>query len=425
MAEVPREAVEFARMAVRAFHPPEFVVAVDGVLRTNNYCSHNELAQRLKLAPKDLRITMVKLVTARLMKSEKRIQKKINIMDDRRSTRTVNTEFWYVPLPEVIDAFVYRVHRISSELDSVIAKSAADRMYVCKLCQFEYTLIEASSQMFRCHRYGVSMTRRPTECGGDIIEQDNSAERTDTESLKRRFEAQLKPLRERAEKCAALKIPAHPLEGADEDTWGALVPETIGAKGERVNEDGFTPAMAAQMDGTAAEKERVRKPAVVEPAPEDDDAPIPEKPSWFQEGGAGDDDNDADWDEEGTQKTRLQVTSGTAASFGDAEDAKSYYAQFLAATEGGDGTENRKDGKAVEADILDEDLAVNVEEEVTAEENNDSVEAFVKVAGRTVKLSDVTTDMQEEMTPDEFEAYFALVKEKGGDDEDDDDEEYE
>lgn len=431
MAEVPREAVEFARMAVRAFHPPEFVVAVDGVLRANNYCAHNDLAQRLKLAPKDLRITMVKLVSARLMKSEKRIQKKINVMDERRSTRTVNTEFWYVPLPEVIDAFIYRVHRISNELDSTIIKSTADRVYVCKRCQYEYSELDAVSRMFKCDRYGVPVTRRPTECNGDIVEQDNSAEKKDTESLKRRFETQLKPLRERAEKSAALNIPAHPLQGADEDTWGALVPETIGAKGERVNEDGFTPAMAAQMDGLSTGIEKERKPSIIEPTPEDDDTPIPEKPSWFQDVGAGDDDNDGDWDDEGTQQTTLQNNAGTAASFGDVEDAKSYYAQFLAVAEGGNDDAGEQEDKAVESGA-DIDIDVENEEEmekrdeIIEEENGEPVEeVIVKVGGRNVKLSEVTEEMQEEMTPDEFQTYFSLAKANVGDDDDDDDEEYE
>ena len=434
MAEVPREAVEFARMAVRAFHPPEYVAAVDGVLRANNYCSHSELAQRLKLAPKDLRITMVKLVAARLMKSEKRAQKKINVMDERRSTRTVSTEFWYVPLPEVIDAFVYRVHRISNELESMIIKSTADRVYVCNRCGYQYAELDAVSRMFKCDRYGVSMTRRPTECRGDIVEQDNSAEKTDTESLKRRFEEQLKPLRERAEKCAPLNIPAHPLQGADEDTWGALVPETIGAKGERVNEDGFTPAIAAQLDGMAGEKEKERRPTIVEPVPEEDDTPIPEKPSWFQEAGAVDDDNDGDWDEEATQQITLQNTAGTAASFGDLEDAKSYYAQFLATTEGGESGTGEQDKNIEEAETVDPEVSNNAEnreevekiEEVDTEENREGVEEVtVKVAGRSVKLSEVTEDMQEEMTPEEFQTYFALAKANVGDDDDDDEEDYE
>ncbi len=95
-------------------------MALDGVLRGNNYCAHNDLAHRLKIAPKELRVTLVKMAHARLVKCEKRVQKRINFRDERRPSRSVNTEFWFVPLREVVDAFTFRVHMISAELDRVL-----------------------------------------------------------------------------------------------------------------------------------------------------------------------------------------------------------------------------------------------------------------------------------------------------------------
>lgn len=445
MTEVPPEAVEFARMLVRAFYPAEAVVALDGVLRANNYCAHNDLAHRLKMPPKELRSVLVKMMHSRLMKSEKRQQRRININDDRRATRTVSTEFWYVPLREVVDAFVYRMHKITSELEAAMVAHGATRTYRCTRCRAPYAEVDLVSRVgdngFICDRFGVGTGRRPGLCGGLIEEEDNTVAKKETEALKRRMEVQLKPLRERAEKCMRLTIPAHPLDGADEETWGALVPETIGVHGEKVDEDGFTPEMVAQLNAASGKvpvQDNSQLTPLVPLVPADDE-PVIEKPSWFKDNTAADEDNDDDWDEEGAQQNMLKTANGTAASFGGAEDSKSYYEQFLraaggmeeeksvakkepaaskvAATNAEKSTTSGSQAKSGDVVTADDRGAAGHQGETEAKAATEEV--CVTVAGRKVKLSEVTEDMYEEMTAEEYQAYFALAK-IGGDDEDED-----
>lgn len=442
MAEVPAEAVEFARVLVRAFYPPDYVVACDGVLRRNNYVAHGQLASQLKIAPKELRITLVKMVQARLMKSEKRQQKRVNVMEDRRASRTVSTEFWYVPLREVVDAFVYRMDRITLTLNSTAASHATNRLHRCQRCGWEYKEIDLVSRItedgFICDRYGVTVGRRPTECGGCIKEEDTTVIQQQSETLHRSFTTQLKPLCERARSCMQLSIPAHPLDGADDATWGALVPETIGLHGEVVDEDGLTPEMAARMGKTpTVKREELRKPLPIPVKPLDNDTPIPEKPSWFKEKGTKDEDNDDDWDDETTRQNVLMNANGTAASFGGEADANTYYQQFLRAAGGlgeqaGQSEAVQDKAKAVANDASQHNKYIDSKSEnvdAVPEEDEDAPadtgadDVFVKVAGRSVRMSEVTEEMQEEMTPEEFKEFHALGQ-RGGDD-DDDDEDYE
>lgn len=57
------------------------------------------------------------MVPARLMQSDNRTQKKGNILDDRGRSRTLTSEFRYVPLGSVFETFLYRVHKITKGID--------------------------------------------------------------------------------------------------------------------------------------------------------------------------------------------------------------------------------------------------------------------------------------------------------------------
>lgn len=439
--EVPKEAVEFARLLVRVFHGHDSVVAMDGVLRSNNYVSHNDLANRLKLGPKELRVVMVKLQNARLMKLEKRNQKHINVLDERRSSRSVQTEFWYVPLREMIDAFIYRVHHISNSLEAKLIQSQENRRYVCMRCKYEYSDLDVVSRMdentgqFLCDVFGTVMGRRPRVCGGIIKEQDMNEERKNVEALKRKFDADLKPLRERAEKLATMSIPAHPLDGADAETWNVLAPETVDESAEGYGADGHGNASRQASIPAIQSGEKEKSTQVAAPPP--DDEPIPEKPSWFKEGGGGDDDED-DWDQEAPQKNLLNNSTGTASKF-NLVDSEAYIRQYMAAmgeTEEGNAEmnidmleeenpieENLDNEKPMEVESSgDIKEAIGAAYPSTTEPEAATEEVYVKVAGRSVKLSEVTEDMEGEMTPEEFKAYFAIARNQ--DDEDDDDDEF-
>lgn len=419
MSEVPREAVEFARTLVRAFYPAEYVILLDAVLRKNNYVSHGELAHTLRMQPKDMRQILVRMVTARIMRSEKRQQKKINREDGR--FRMVNTEFWFVPLTEMIDAFTYRVHVMSSEIERRRNNELAAQKYICASCKTEYQLVEivawpVRGGLFVCEKMGVREDRRPLPCRGLIKEQDNSQQIREFERLQKLIDDELRPLRERAAYCATLDIPAHPLDGADEKTWGERVPETIGMNGEKVDEEGLTDQMKSDVDGV----KRVQM-AIVEPEMKKDptDDFIPEKPSWFKD--SRDEDDDA-WDAD--ENHNLDNKTGTAASFGKEEDEKAYYERYLKEIGG---------ASASEVQVVEEKQKPDVVEVVDVDGGNKKVEAkqddatdmedpTVSVAGRKMKLSEVSAEMEEQMSAEEYKAYYALAQGGGGGGDDEDDE---
>ncbi len=272
------------------------------------------------------------------------------------------------------------------------------------------------------------------------MEENNTTQLKETEALKRRLDEQLQPLRERAEKCMRLSIPAHPLQDADVETWGDIVPENIGIHGEKVDEHGFTPEIAAEIQGlkeSQEEKEKAKEATavVVGNEPKEDDAPIPDKPTWFKDSSAVDEDADDDWDDESAQQNVLKNTTGTAATFGDAGDAKSYYEHFLRQAGGVVEEAPGTAGEATSKDAVgteNDDTVANVAGENNAGEKlverpvqaetsaMPEAEVFVMVGGKSVKMSEVTEEMKEEMTAEEYEAYFALAR--TGDDDDDDDE---
>lgn len=456
MAQVPREAVEFTRMVVRAFYPPEFVVLTDAVLRHNNYCAHHDLARRLRIQPKELRQMLVRMVHARLMCNEKRQQKRINLKDERRPTRTVNTEFWYVPLAEIVDVFSYRVHKLSKEFETRRANELAQQKYVCSNCKTAYALLEILSEMtpngdFICVKMGVRPDRRPRPCGGIIREEDNTTQVRETERIIQKLEKELRPLRARADQCSRMEIPAHPLDGADEKTWGEIVPETVGIHGEAVDEEGLDKELSSKLNDKDDDKGDAipgLDQSLAIPGPAKDDGVIPERPSWFKDSNRDADDMEDDWvDEHGVGQNVLNSKTGTAASFAEEDDEK-YYERYLkelgepvvpsVSAKPPSGRKRAASGVPLSAPVAEPDVIV-LEDEPAAQTQptraaasaapkeapagDDLGDAVVYVAGKQMKLSEVTEDMTEKMTADEYEAYYALAQggTGGGDDDDDDD----
>jgi transcription initiation factor IIE alpha subunit len=462
MADVPAEAVEFARMAVRAFYPVEYAVVADGVLRRNNFCSHADLAAQLRMRPKELRQILSRMVSARLMCSEKYQQKRINYKDERQPSRIVQTEYWHVPLPQLIDAFQFRVDTIARGLDEQIRLESEQDMYMCQGCEQRYKLVDIVQNVdpatgrFFCD--AILLNRR--SCNSEIKEEDNSSRLKETESFKKHFEDDLRPLRSLAERCNALKIPVHPLEGADEETWARYVPEMIGVRGEIVNAEGLDAKMVDELnDGGGASE----APGIVIFGPGanggGDSAVIPDRPSWFKASSKDNDEDDDDWeDNDGAAGAEAsQPAFGTGAMFGGGKDtdAKSYLDSYMEAL-GGDTGENDGDGAVkdsapksmsetgllgsgsaadatrgndgpaeIRGDVRDSKPSA-ASEVAVAEPNDEAGEAgqqFVFVKGVKLPLSEITEELAEEMTQEEFQQYCEISN--GGDDNDDDDVEFE
>lgn len=352
------------------------------------------------------------------MRNEKRQQKRINFKDDRRPSRTVNTEFWYVPLSEVVDAFSYRVHVISKEVEAKRSNELAQQKYKCNRCRTEYALLEILSEMtdtneFQCTKMGVRPDRRPFPCGGIIEEEDNSEQIKETERIRQKLDDELRELRTRAAECSKMDIPPHPLHGADEETWGEIVPETVGIHGEAVDEEGLTNEQAAQLNPKPEAADPIPGIDRLSPKEQVDDAFIPEKPSWFKETSNGDDAED-DWvDEQGGQNV-LNSKTGTAASFFAEEDEKMYYERYLQEIGGGggDAATNGKVKAAKTASRAKKATTTGSSEKIDDSGNDD---VMVSVAGKKYKLSEVSDEMAEQhMTEEEYKAYFALAQKGSG-----------
>lgn len=427
MAEVPREAVEFARLLVRAFYPPEFIVLTDAVLRQNNYIAHHDLARRLSMQSKELRQILVRMVQARIMLNEKRTQKRINYRDERRPARMISTEFWFVPLAHMIDAFTYRIHVIDKDIEERRQNELARQKYVCVRCRTEYQLLEILAYTtdhgeFQCPKMGVRPDRLPLPCKGIIKERDNSAQIKGTERLKHLMDVELGPLRERAFECSSLKIPVHPLLEADVETWGERVPETVGVFGEKVDEEGMSTALKVDVDG-AAEKvvEEVEKEVV-------DNVPVPDKPEWFKERGA--DEEEEAWDH--PEQHVLHNTTGTAASFEKDGDEEAYAKWYLEGIAGGSTKPVLPSKSSTPVDVLSRSnggtnptAQADVKASNAKESEDKLQDVMVSVGGKQVKLSEVTEEMKNSMTNVEYKAYFALANQNEGGGMDDDDDEFE
>lgn len=467
MAQVPPEAVEFARMLTRAFYPIEYAVVVDGVLRKNNFCSHADLSFSLRMQPKELRQVLTRMVTSRLMCNDKLKQRRINYKDDKRPSRIVQTEFWYVPLQDMIDAFQFRVDKISRELDEKIRKEREQDLYQCLSCGKRYKLVDIVGNVdeegnFYCD--AITDTRR--DCGGLIKEEDNSSRLKETENFKKRFEEELQPLRALAVRCVGVSIPNHPLEGADKETWDLYVPETIGLRGEVVDAEGLNSELAAEVNGPQADTAIVDFQSNAGGSLGGEATVIPDRPDWFKDGSKGDDDDDDDWEDNENMAASgsgpgVGPTFGTGAMLGaeNEADAKSYvdsYMKVLAGDggvpesddavakpekDGGEGAgadpdasqaptgvgseragkegDDAEDMAAAKPDGTDtQDVAAEA-----AEEADPALDVSVTVKGEVYKLRDVTQDLVEQMTQEEFQQYCEVRP--MGDDDDDDDIEFE
>lgn len=421
MAEVPSEVVEFTRMLVRAFYPGEFVVLTDAVLRLNNYVTHQRLAQKLGLQPKELRQMLMRMVDAHLMCKEKRDLMRVNRHENK--TRSVPTDFWYVPLHKILDVFLYRVHRITTDIETKLSNEHQRQKHVCSRCGTEYTLLEILSSMredgeFICERIGVRPDRRPQPCGGLIKEHDNSAQVKHMERMKQRLQHELRELRERAIICSALHIPRHPLENVDEKTWAEIVPEMVGMRGERVDVDGV------EITDDAPDKQAVDAKVInslaTDKKPDVPDDFVPEKPEWFKDNSNVD--RDDDWDFE--QENFVSVEKGTGATF-NADDEKAYLEKYLSDI-GGTGMTGSVNNVEQANLSATGDSAAKVRQDretktdESPEQNADDI--YVSVAGKKVKLSEVTEEMTEAMAADEYKAYFAIAQQSIGGDDDDGDE---
>jgi transcription initiation factor IIE alpha subunit len=418
MAEVPREAVEFARMAVRAFYPIEFAVIADGVLRNNNFCAHSTLAHVLRMKPKELRQILTRMVASRLMCCEKRQQKRINYKDEKRPSRVVNTEFWYVPLVELLDAFQFRVDIITKDLDMRIKKESELDRYQCQICKHRYKLVDICANFdpelnaFICDSMGPNRNI----CNGIVKEEDNRSVLKETESFKTKFEDELRPMRELATACNGMKIPAHPLEGADEETWALYVPETIGVHGEVVDEEGLTSEIAAEVNGRDPGADGVDSKLdgqiPMDAAGAEASGAIPERPDWFKEPNKDAEDMDDDWEEErdgvaGSSKPAF----GTGHMFGESNvDAQSYLRSMLVPeisttdTDRNGAGSNDADQRGVAATVNIEDGDERNLDKVDDVASRNVENLVVAVQGEVVPLSSVTEELIERMTAEEYES---------------------
>lgn len=463
MMEAPREAVEFARMLVRAFYPDEMVVLLDAVMRTNNnYCPHFLLSQRLSMPPKELRQLLNRMVQARLMRCDKRQQKKFQLVTDyhnsvkgeeplrKMTSRLITTEFWYVPIGSILDAFNYRVHKLDVEIKKRKASETQQHKWTCTKCHATYQLLDIlqwnsnDQGLFICEKLGVRADRKPSMCNGLIKEEDNSFSIKHTEKLKQMLDVQLRPLIERANNISSLSVPNHPLHGADEKTWELYAPQNIGPNGEKVDDDGIpvdqpknVGVKSSGADGGKQAKTTEDTTLVAADAINADNV-IPDKPTWFKD---QPEDADDDWDHE---QNVIQVDKNISSSI-NADEEKAYMERYLREIGGSvpaeqqQGSKDRSKSNSPNASPDDDGVrsssASDGNDEIQAvHQNEDKVESIgaqeeevaegddviVYVGGEGMKLSQVTEDMHDKMTDEEYSNYAQALQNAGAHADDDD-----
>ena len=391
-------------MLVRAFYPESLAPIVDGVFMHYNYVSTDTLSKALHLQPRELRRRMHQLESVRLIKLEKRAQKKINYADERQPIRTVQTEFWFVPLVEVLDAFLYRVDTLEKEFEKELKAEDEEQSYLCTRCNTKYKLLDIINNMspdgtFVCDRMDAG-----GECGGQITEQTVEKEDKESRKLRSAFSEQLKPLRIVATSCAKLSLPAHPLDGIGEKRLSELVPEVITDGTAADSQDGETSdqAKAQGQEGSPIpepmEGLQFNKDANGTTSQQPESTPA--RPDWFKEGRRDEDD---DWD----MAAKIDVTDEAAKRKQEKEEEDD--AEFH---------------KLVEKSI--QEMSGTTKPAVAdGVQQAEQVEASAKkevllVDGKEYKQEEITDELISQMTREEYQNYYDQFMTKNGEDDDED-----
>lgn len=275
----------------------------------------------------------------------------------------------------------YRVDRIERELrDRVSAETAQHQVYHCPKCNTEYTalqvieLLDYQTNSFICN---TPLGRKMT-CNGVLEEEDIMGRRAELEGKQKRFERDLRPLREQIAQCDAMEIPVQP----DEDV-ADIDPESIDAMDDNLGDGDNPDAMNVIIDIPDDHEQEDRGGA---------SSTAPVQPKWFTG-----DDPDA-----GRHPVAIDTGEEEEAPAGADEDeaGMAYYTNYLSQHTEVNGT----NAPAAE----EEDVNGEQDEEAPAEE------PLISVGDEMVPISEITAQHTERMTTEQYNAYEAKYHEMYG-----------
>jgi len=396
----------------------------------------------------------------RLIRYERRVQRRVVRRRGPGWFRRVQSTFWFVDFVSILDMTRYRLHHMRLDIQHTIQTELEHQKYKCARCGRSFNaldvarILDTASGLLRCDReFG-----RGRLCMGDVVEEDTAGELARTRALQTRLEAELRPLLELLQACDDVHVPAHPLEGADEEVWGKFVPETVDSTGA----DLVAPMQEFAMYGGRAPEVQVELGADADGVHEKaaDPNAIPERPSWFKQDDAADGDAAAALASQSAATVIVTSEGETAASAKPEPSEKraaassdaDYYARFLKEheqsapaaahaadnpaeseqkveglkVEGGAGDDVDEDEDEFDADFVDtatdlatadaamDDSAPKLAADKSATcEPVDPDKILVSVAGEQIPLSAISSEHTDQMTADEYQDYYDKLREAG------------
>eukprot|EP00698_Gefionella_okellyi_P011579 TRINITY_DN3055_c0_g1_i1.p1 TRINITY_DN3055_c0_g1~~TRINITY_DN3055_c0_g1_i1.p1 ORF type:complete len:417 (+),score=74.35 TRINITY_DN3055_c0_g1_i1:71-1252(+) len=146
------------RIIARLFYGNEAAVILEAVMRHPNQ-SDERLAQHLRLSPRQVRKALLELQRDRIVKREER--KEAN----ETGGLARQTMFWTVDRKSAIDSTNLRLLRMQVKLDEQITQGTSVQGYICRRCNSTFTALDAmslyrpNSESFHCENCGFVLER--------------------------------------------------------------------------------------------------------------------------------------------------------------------------------------------------------------------------------------------------------------------------
>jgi len=335
-----------------------------------------------------------------MLRSEERHQRQHasapSYSNPHATSRKVVSTFWYIDFVAVIDVFKYRLDIVRQKVKVDNTKEGNNIFFVCPFCHAEYRESEVprlrqSGGVFLCEQ----RIRKNKTCDTPLQEYDTSEQQIKARESAERLETEMRPLLELLTACASVTIPKHPLDGADEKTWGDLVPENVDERGVALGADGRAIARPDEDRPDFATQQfdvlMANPTADAAAGPSDTVQQAPVAPEWFRK-------SDAPAGETQVAVEPAQpVKAAETAAEDDADAMVQSYLQKAGAEHGSD-------------DDADDDLEFEEEAAEPDGETLDPATVTVQVGDKTVPLLEVTNEHTENMTTEQFQEYFSLLK---------------
>eukprot|EP01135_Chromosphaera_perkinsii_P001726 Nk52_evm103s208 gene=Nk52_evmTU103s208 len=450
--EIPQVLNDLVKYVVRAFYPPEYHVITD-ILIKQNCLKEADVIHISKMDKKQVRTNLGTLRNDKLLKSEMRAEQKN--LEEKRSYSYV---YWYIDYKLFVNVTKYKLHFMQRKMEQLLKAEEDNQMFVCPRCGAQYSLVDVGTLLdpvdssFRCRL-----------CRTELQEYNNMVKVEDIQQRQGRLNEQISVilrLLKESESISLLDSYSNPKsrtallhDGNRDSNSAAALAMRNRSKNYPGMEFGDDTGIRIDFDENAG----------------GDVEDVKEQPEWMKQStivpglngigeeqvgledakGAGDGENGVDGqecaggsgadvddevyqkllesyyekqlkkEEEDKQQSEVgDIGNGEGVSGGgdDEEDGALPSAKRAKLAGDGDvaGEATAGDGGVVEEDFEEDDDFEDVDGGAGAN-GNDEEEPKVKVGDLMVSLSEVTDEHQQQMTEDEYQAYYEKLTEVYGD----------